>query len=87
MEIQAKMNDRKLEEMMGPGHSNLPRTISVGFIYIMDATGRHHELTMNMARSFDVRFFIVIYAAVDHTYHSLYQLCSNSTKPFESCSN
>jgi ribosomal protein L37AE/L43A len=52
MEIHAKTMDRRLEEMMGR-YSNIPRTISVGFIYIMDATGRQHELTMNMARSFD----------------------------------
>ena len=53
------MNDRRLEEMMG--HSQLPRTISVGLIYIMDATGRQHALTMNMARSFEVWFCIAMY--------------------------
>jgi len=52
MEVHAQMNDRRLEEMMG--HSQLPKTISVGLIYVMDATGRQHELTMNMARSFEV---------------------------------
>ena len=52
MEVHAQMNDRRLEEMMG--YLQLPRTISVGLIYIMDATGRQHALTMNMARSFEV---------------------------------
>jgi len=41
------------------GHSQpLPRTISMGLVYIMDATGRQHELTMNMARSLEVWFRI-----------------------------
>ena len=56
MEVHAKMNDRRLEEMMG--HSQLPRTVSMGLIYIMDATGRQHELTMNMARSLEAWFRI-----------------------------
>ena len=59
MEVHAQLNDRRLEEMMG--RSQLPRTISVGLVYIMDATGRQHELTMNMARSFEVWICIEIY--------------------------
>ncbi|KIM35191.1 hypothetical protein M413DRAFT_14710 [Hebeloma cylindrosporum] len=51
MDIHAQMNDRRLEEMMG--RLQLPRTVSVGLVYIMDATGRQHALTMNMARSFE----------------------------------
>jgi len=46
----------RLQEMMG--HLPLPSTVSVGLVYIMDATGRCHELTMNMARSFEVRLLV-----------------------------
>jgi len=57
MEVHVQMNDRRLEEVMGHSHP-LPRTISMGLVYIMDATGRQHELTMNMARSLEVWFRI-----------------------------
>lgn len=54
LDIYAQTNDRRmerLEEMIG--RLQLPPVVSVGFIYIMDATGRRHELTMNMARSYE----------------------------------
>ena len=44
---------RRLEEMIGDG-LQLPPTISTGFLYVMDATGRRHTLTMDMAHSFEV---------------------------------
>ena len=52
-ETVAKTIDRKLEEMMG-GRFQLPPVISTGFLYVMDATGRRHMLTMDMAHSFEV---------------------------------
>ena len=30
--------------------------MSIGFIYLVDATGHKHPVSMNMASSFDVRF-------------------------------
>ncbi|KAF8954802.1 hypothetical protein BDZ97DRAFT_1765741 [Flammula alnicola] len=56
--VRRASNDKKMNEMMGiimqtSSRSQLPRTISVGFVNLMDATGREHPLTMNMARSFE----------------------------------
>ena len=59
LDIHAQINHRmveSLQEMMG--HLPLPSAVSVGLVYIMDATGRCHELTMNMARSFEVRLLV-----------------------------
>jgi len=36
------------------GHLRLPPTISTGFLYVMDAAGQRHTLTMDMAHSFQV---------------------------------
>ena len=36
------------------GRFQLPPIISTGFLYVMDATGRRHILTMDMAHSFEV---------------------------------
>ena len=47
----AQTIDRRLEEMMG--HLQ-PSVISTGFLYVMDATGRRHTVTMDMAHSFEV---------------------------------
>jgi hypothetical protein len=44
--------DRRLEETIG--RLQLPPVISTGFLYVMDATGQRHTLTMDMARSFEV---------------------------------
>ena len=44
--------DRRLEETIG--RLQLPPVISTGFLYVMDATGRRHTLTMDMAHSFEV---------------------------------
>ena len=33
---------------------HLPPVISTGFLYVMDATGRHHTVTMDMAHSLEV---------------------------------
>ena len=52
-ETVAQTIDRRLQEMIG-GHLQLPPVISAGFLYIMDATGRRHTLTMDMAHSFEV---------------------------------
>jgi len=52
LEIHTQTIDRRLEEMMG--HLQLPPTISMGFVYVVDATARRHPLSMNMARSFEV---------------------------------
>jgi hypothetical protein len=41
-----------LVQMMGRLH--LPPIISTGFLYVMDATGQRHMLTMDMAHSFNV---------------------------------
>ncbi|KAF8147889.1 hypothetical protein B0H34DRAFT_738642 [Crassisporium funariophilum] len=55
----AERTDRRmerLEEMISvlvqaQHRLQMPPTIAVGFIYVMDATGRNHPLTMNMAGS------------------------------------
>ena len=39
--------------MMG-SRLRLPPVISTGFIYVMDATGQRHTLTIDMAHSFEV---------------------------------
>ena len=39
MEVHAQMNDWRLEVMMG--HSQLPRTVSMGLVCIMDDRGHH----------------------------------------------
>jgi hypothetical protein len=44
---------RRLEEMIGD-RLQLPPIISTGFLYVMDATGRQHTLTMDMAHSLEV---------------------------------
>ncbi|KDR68142.1 hypothetical protein GALMADRAFT_161217 [Galerina marginata CBS 339.88] len=57
----AERTDRRmerLEEMIGvfvqaQYRSQMPPIISVDFIYVMDATGRKHPLTMNMASSLE----------------------------------
>ena len=36
------------------GHLQLPPIISTGFLYMMDATGRPHTVTMDMAHSLEV---------------------------------
>ena len=54
--------DRRLEEMIG--RLQLPSVISMGFLYVIDAAGRRHVLTMNMAHSYEVcssvRYDIII---------------------------
>ena len=52
-ETVAQTIDRKLQEMIG-GCLQLPPVFSTGFLYVMDATGRRHTLTMDMAHSFEV---------------------------------
>jgi len=42
----------RLEEVLR--RPQLPPTISMGFLNVIDATGRYHPLSMNMARSFKV---------------------------------
>jgi hypothetical protein len=49
----AQTIDRRLEEMIGGG-LQLPPVISTGFLYVMDATGQRHTLTMDMAHSLKV---------------------------------
>ncbi|KDR68146.1 hypothetical protein GALMADRAFT_146629 [Galerina marginata CBS 339.88] len=61
LEDYAERTDRRmerLEEMIdvlvqAQYRSQMPPTVSVGFIYVMDATGRKHPLTMNMAGSLE----------------------------------
>jgi len=53
----AQTIDRKLEEMIGSG-LQLPPVISTGFLYVMDATGRCHTLTMDMAHSLEVCSYV-----------------------------
>jgi hypothetical protein len=45
--------DRRLEEMIGD-RLQLPPVISTGLLHVMDATGRRHTVTMDMAHSFEV---------------------------------
>ena len=47
-----------IEEMMGRLPLPLPPTISMGFLYVMDATGRCHTLPMEMAHSFEVCSYV-----------------------------
>ena len=62
----AETNDRRMErlqEMMrviiqAQYCSQLPPDISMSFIYVLDATGRKHPLTINMAGSLEVCFCI-----------------------------
>lgn len=42
----------ELKEMIG--RIQVAPTVSVGFLNVIDATGRSHPLSMNMARSFEV---------------------------------
>ena len=44
--------DKRVKEMISRLH--LPPVISTGFLYVMDATGRRHTLTMDMTHSFEV---------------------------------
>jgi len=52
-ETAAQTIDRRLEEIIGT-RLQLPPIISTGFLYVMDATGRRHTLTMDMAHSLEV---------------------------------
>ena len=51
-ETLAQIIDRRLEEAIGC--LKLPSVISTGFLYVMDAAGQHHKVTMDMAHSFEV---------------------------------
>ena len=33
-------------------------SVSIGFIYLVDATGQKHSVPMNMASSFEVRLYV-----------------------------
>jgi len=56
-EYLAQTIDRKLEDMIGSG-LQLPPVISTGFLYVIDATGRRHTLTMDMAHSLKVCSYV-----------------------------
>ena len=46
--------DRRLEEMIGSRLVQLSLVISTGLLHVMDATGRRHTVTMDMAHSYEV---------------------------------
>jgi hypothetical protein len=52
-ETVAQTIDKRLEEIVGD-RLQLPPAISTGFLYVMDATGRRHTVTMDMAHSLKV---------------------------------
>ena len=55
-ETVAQTIDRRLRETIG--HLQLPFIISTGFLYVIDAIGRHHTLMMDMAHSVEVCSYI-----------------------------
>lgn len=56
LDIHTRTNERRPQEMMG--HLQLSRIMSMGFLYVIDATSRYHPILMGMAHSFEVRFCI-----------------------------
>ena len=80
LDIHARTNERRLQEMMGHLQLSLARTMSMGFLYVIDATSRYHPIPMGMAHSFEVRFCIS-YCTV--FIFSFIKFPSNSTKLWE----
>ena len=66
IESHAQTTDRRIEKIeedmrvvmafLG-GSPQIPTRVSIGFIYLVDATGQKHPVPMNMALSFEVGFF------------------------------
>ena len=55
-ETVAQTIDRRLRETIG--RLQLPFIISTGFLYVIDAIGRHHTLMMDMVHSVEVCSYV-----------------------------
>ena len=65
LESRTQTTDRRMERIEGAMMGLLQtfigspqvNSLSIGFIFLVDATHKKHPVPMNMASSFDVRFY------------------------------